>query len=262
MDSKTLLEESVSHIAGRVILVIDDDAHVLEVLERTFAWAGARVVSAGSGAEGLRLLYEHRPHLVILDVMMPEMDGWEVCSRIRQLSMVPIVFLSALNADEDVIRGLDCGAVDYVVKPVGPQVLLARAQAVLRQAELARVTEKPAVYHDQRLTIDVNARRVLVGGERVRLTKTEHRLLSYLLENAGQVLTLEQILEKVWGWEHREQAQYVRVYVSQLRQKLEADPRNPRYLLTEPGVGYRFRKSASAQAVGRQASSAVPARPE
>jgi two-component system KDP operon response regulator KdpE len=262
LDSQTLLESSVSHLGDRVVLVIDDDANVLQVLERTFALAGAQVFSAASGAEALRLFYEHRPELVILDVMMPEMDGWEVCSRIRQLSMVPIIFLSALGGDEDIIRGLNCGAVGYVIKPVGPQVLLARAQAALRRTELARGTDKLAVYHDQRLTIDLTTHQVLVRGERVRLTKTEHRLLAYLLENAGQVLTLEQILEKVWGWEYRDHAQYVRIYISQLRQKLEADPKNPWYLLTEHGLGYRFRKPASTQAVRRRVGLDAAARPE
>jgi two-component system alkaline phosphatase synthesis response regulator PhoP len=171
---------------------------------------------------------------------MPVLDGWEACRLIRRLSDVPIIFVTALTQEDAIVRGLDCGAVDYIPKPFSPKVLLARARAALRAADAGSKKRRVALYKDGYLDIDLEARRVLVGGEPVQLTATEYRLLSHLLENAGRVLTYDQILEHVWGWECQDSVGYVHVYVWHLRQKLEQDPRNPNYLLTERGVGYRF----------------------
>ena len=225
---------------GKTILVIDDDPQMLRLLEHIFSKEGAQVCTAAGGQEGLRQFHAYRPHLVILDVMMPEMDGWQVCNRVRELSDVPIIFLTAGREEAEIIHGLDTGAVDYVTKPFSRQVLVARARAALRQAEPAPGTEKTKAYRDDYLAIDLDTRQVTVRGEPVKLTKTEYRLLAYLVQNAGQVLTPEQILEYVWGREYRDSVDYTHVYMWRLRQKLEEDPQDPRYLLTEHGLGYRF----------------------
>lgn len=225
---------------GKIILIIDDDPHMLRLLEHIFSREGAQVCTAEGGQEGLRQFHTYRPHLVILDVMMPEINGWQVCDRIRQLSEVPIIFLTALNGEAEIIHGLDTGAIDYVTKPFSPPVLVARARAALRRTEPAPGTEKIGTYRDEYLAIDLDTRRVTVRGEPVKLTKTEYRLLAYLVENAGQVLTPQQILDYVWGREYRDSIDYTHVYMWRLRQKLEEDPQNPHYLLTEHGLGYRF----------------------
>ena len=179
---------------------------------------------------------------MILDVRMPDINGWETCRQIRLLSNVPIIMLTTLDNDEDVIRGLDYGADDFVTKPFSREVLLARARAVLRRSEQLAEPEDQQSYNDSYLLIDLRKHRVQVDGQAVQLSSTEFRLLAYLLQNAGQVLTYQNILDKVWGWEYQDSIDYVHVYVSHLRRKLEADPRNPRYLLTERGIGYRFER--------------------
>ncbi|HJX37066.1 MAG TPA: response regulator transcription factor [Anaerolineae bacterium] len=227
------------------VLVVDDDPALLPLIEYTFAREGYQVSAASDGKEALRSFFADRPHLVILDIMMPRMDGWETCRRIREVSEVPIIMLTAKGQDEDIIRGLEYGADDYLTKPFSIKVLLARARAVLRRAALPPVErDKPVVYADDYLSVDLGERRVTVEGETVKLTPTEYRLLAYLVENAGQVLTFQQILQSVWGWEYQDDLDYVRVYVWHLRQKLERDPKNPRYVQTEMGVGYRFERRA------------------
>lgn len=229
---------------GNRVLVVDDDPALLPLIEYTFAKEGYEVYTASDGREALRQFFDHRPDLVILDIMMPGMDGWETCRRMREVSDVPIMMLTARGQDEDIIRGLEYGADDYMTKPFSIKVLLARARAVLRRAALPPVEyEDPAIYGDDYLTVDLKERRVTVKGESVKLTPTEYRLLAYLVHNAGHVLTSQQILENVWGWEYQNDLDYVRVYVWHLRQKLEEDPKNPRYILTELGAGYRFQKA-------------------
>jgi DNA-binding response OmpR family regulator len=247
----------VSSLENKIILIIDDDPLILRLLEYSFSRAGAQVHTAANGSEGLRLLRAQPPHLVILDIMMPEMDGWEVCSRIRQISDVPIIFLSALGGEDDIVRGLEDGAIDYVPKPASPKVLLGRARAALRQAELAAALDKPLSYRDEYLVIDLGQNLVVVNGKAVKLNQTESRLLAYLLQNAGRILTFQQILDHVWGLTCIDSATYVHVYVVQLRQKLEADPTQPRYLLSERGVGYRFRPLPAANAASHPGPSAM-----
>jgi DNA-binding response OmpR family regulator len=227
---------------GRRILVIDDNPDLLWVVEHAFSRTGGQVYTAANGREGLRQFVDHRPDLVILDLMMPHMDGWEVCRRIRLLSDVPIIILTVLEREDNIIRGLDCGADDYVTKPFSLDVLLARARATLRRAELVPTIDTPLVYSDGYLTIDLDKRQVLVRGEPVRLRVTEYRLLAYLLQNADRVLTFTQILDNIWGHEYQDSANYVHVYISHLRGKLEKDPKHPQYLLNVRGVGYRFEK--------------------
>lgn len=226
---------------GKKILVIDDDFHISQLVKATFVEEGADVVTAVDGQDGLRQFYTHKPDLVVIDLMMPEMDGWETTERILELADVPIIMLTSLGDDSDVIQGLDRGAIDYITKPFSPKVLAARARAALRFASSTRPVESYN-YQDERLLIDLDHTRVLVAGEPIKLTKTEFKVLTYMVQNAGRVLTFQQILEQVWGWEYQDSIEYVHVYVSRLRQKLEENPKDPHYLITEYGLGYRFEK--------------------
>jgi DNA-binding response OmpR family regulator len=225
-------------------LVVDDDPRICELIKAIFTTEGGQVCTAASGQEGLRQLYDCQPELIILDVMMPGMDGWQLCNTMRHLSDAPILFLSALGEEDDIVRGLDLGAVDYVSKPFTPKVLVARARAALRQAERTLEQDRPTFYDDGYLSIDVEQQQVQVAGKQVNLTPTEHRLLAYMFQRAGQTLTHEQILAAVWGPEYLDSPNYVYVYVRHLRQKLERDPNRSTYLLTERGVGYRFEGQA------------------
>ena len=227
---------------GKRILIVDDDVYLLNLMTHIFGHRQAQVYTAADGAEGLRQFHAHRPDLVLLDLMMPDVDGWQVCRQIRQRSDVPVIMLSALDGNEHVVRGLDCGADDYITKPFSQEVLLARTRAALRRSALPKPAEGSDRYSDGYLTVDLERRRVLVNGEPVRLSPTEYGLLAYLVAHADRALTYRQILEAVWGSAYHDCVNHVYVYVSRLRQKLEPDPANPRYLLTEHGVGYRFQK--------------------
>jgi len=225
------------------ILMIDDDPRLVKLVDYSLTQEGYEVYKAYDGEEGLRQVYTHQPNLVILDIMMPKMDGWQVCRRIREMSDVPIIMLTAKGGEEDIARGLDYGADDYLTKPFRVKELLARVRAVLRRTALPPPTEEPITYSDEYLTVNLTERRIVVRGEPVKLTPTEFRLLALLVKNAGRVLTFQQILEHVWGWEYQDDVDYVRIYVWHLRQKMEEDPSQPRYILTEYGVGYRFEKA-------------------
>lgn len=199
------------------------------------------VVTARDGQEAMRLVYSERPDLIILDIMMPRLDGWQVCRRVREMSDVPIIILTAKTEKKDIIKGLDLGADDYLVKPFDAEELLARVRAALRRARTeAGVPEGEGTYGDDYLSIDLNARRVAVSGELIRLTPTEYKLLALLVRNRGCVLEFRHILESVWGMEYVDEIDYVRTYVWHLRHKLEPDPKNPRYLVSELNIGYRF----------------------
>ncbi|MBE7468091.1 MAG: DNA-binding response regulator [Anaerolineae bacterium] len=223
------------------ILVVDDDPVIIELLVSALAEAGVEIYTANNGREGLQKFYAQRPDLVISDVMMPDMEGWEICRIIRQLSDVPIIMLTIQADDTQIIRGLDSGADDYITKPFNAKVVLARVRAALRRAyQSTPVNNKSATYSDSYLTIDIEHNLVTVCGEPIKLTSLEYRLLAYLLQHPNRVLTTQQILENVWGWEYQDEASHVRIYMWHLRQKLEADPKKPKYLLTEYGLGYRF----------------------
>lgn len=227
-------------VQDRKILIIDDDPELLELLGMILTKAGARVVTAESAAEGLRQFYAYRPDLVLLDLMMPQMSGWEVCERLRELCDVPIILLTALADTRDVARGLECGADDYVTKPFVVQVLLARVRALLRRSAMGRASARPLTYDDGHLVIDLPRRQVQVRQEPVKLTPTEYKLLACLFQQPQRVMTYAQILESVWGPECADCIQYVHVYLHRLRRKLEVNPKQPRYLHTEPGIGCRF----------------------
>jgi two-component system KDP operon response regulator KdpE len=225
---------------GKRILLVDDDADVLSLLEDIYILYGADTCKATTGREGLAELYAQRPDLVVLDIMMPDMDGLQACSRIRQISDVPIILLTAFGTTDDIVRGLDCGAVDYVAKPFNVRELLARSRAALRQAANGGGPASRETYSDDHLAIDLESRQVMVRGQSVNLSAKEFDLLAYLLRHAGRTLTFMQILQSVWGWEYQNNTEYVHAAMWRLRQRVEPDPKKPRYLLSERGVGYRF----------------------
>ncbi len=232
---------------GRKILVVDDEPTFVRLIEQVLTNEGYEVFKANNGLEALRLLFVQKPDLVLLDVIMPRMDGWQTCQRIREISDVPIIMLTGKKkAEEDIVRGLDYGADEYLFKPVGNRELVARVRAVLRRSELPSSTEvkREVNYADDFLTVDIAGRKVMVKGERVKLTPREFRLFALLVEKAGHILTHKQLLEKVWGWEYTDDLDYVRIYISHLRQKIEPDSTLPRYIITEPGVGYYFQKAS------------------
>ena len=224
------------------VLVIDDDKLTASMITDQLDEEGHTVHVAHDGREGLRQMYAQQPDLIILDVLMPEMDGWTTCRRIREVSNVPIIMLTARDRPQDIIRGLDEGADEYVTKPFEMTVLLARVRAVLRRVSLPpTLRQKEDVsYSDEYLTFNPVDRRVMIDGELVKLTPTEYNLLALLIKNTGRVLPYRSLLEQVWGWEYIDDVDYLRVYIWHLRRKLEPDPKNPRYVLTEHGVGYRF----------------------
>ncbi len=229
-------------IESSAVLVIDDDKVVTAIIESILTQEGYQVYVAHDGQDGLRELYNHRPDLVILDLVMPHMDGWTTCARIRQVSDVPIIMLTYRDKEEDIVRGLDLGADEYIVKPFDHAVLKARVRAVLRRAALLQAPEEEqeAVFSDGYLLFNPEERRVSLEGNPVKLTPTEYSLLGLLIEKAGKVLPYEELLEEVWGWEYINDVDYLRVYIWHLRRKLEPDSKNPRYIHTEHGVGYRF----------------------
>jgi two-component system KDP operon response regulator KdpE len=225
------------------ILLVDDDASLLQVMEFAFSYEGYSLYTASNGQQGLRQLFDHRPDLVILDLRMPVMDGWETCRRIRQLSAVPIIILTGLGGADNILRGLDeVGADDYLVKPLEVRILLAKVRALLRRAALPPELNKALIYTDGYLTLDLGEGRVLVQEEPVKLTSREYELLLYLYRYADQLRPHRQILQDLWNWQEPDSIDIVHKYIRRLRQKLEPDPRQPRYLLTEHGIGYRFKK--------------------
>jgi DNA-binding response OmpR family regulator len=234
----------MSDLREKRILVIDDNREMLLLVARVFAQTEARLYTATSGQEGLRKLLAYRPDLVLLDVMMPDLDGWTICRQIRRYSEVPIILLSVLDREKDIVRGLDCGADYYLTKPFYPNVLLARVRAALRRCSASNDETKAGAYSDDYLTIDPQQHCVLAGGQAVELNEIEYRLLLYLLQNACRVLTVGQILNDVWENARQGDVEYVHTYIWRLRQKLEQNPGRPQYLLSEHNVGYSFQMQA------------------
>ncbi len=222
------------------ILAIDDDRTTLRLLQDALTKAGLKAILASNGIDGLQELYASQPDLVLLDVMMPRMDGWETLARIRQLSRVPVIMLTAKDTEPEKVRAFQLGVDDYVTKPFSFAELSARIQAVLRRSHMTVPEAKNKRYSSGDLVLDVDAHRVTKAGKLVELTPTEFRLLQTLAEHAGRVLTHEQLLEQVWGYDGAEDTGYIKRYIWYLRQKLEDDPTNPRHILTERGFGYSF----------------------
>ncbi len=224
----------------RRILIVDDAPDIVHAVRLYLEMEGFTVYSASDGRQAVDVVRSKLPDLVVLDVMMPELDGLSALKLIREISNIPVILLTVRNEEDMKVRGLRLGADDYVTKPFSQRELLGRIQAVLRRSETPASVPKTQVEIDERLRIDFSRNEVNVDQRVLRLTPTEHRLLYHLISNPGRVLTYENLLAKVWGYEYREEAHYVRLYINYLRQKIESDPSSPHYILTERGLGYRF----------------------
>jgi len=227
-------------IKGRRILVVDDEERMVRFIRLNLEHDGFEVVEAFRGMQAVDQLRSKLPDLVLLDIMLPDLDGFEVLRIIRETSSVPVIMLTAKGEEEDRVRGLELGADDYITKPFSPRELVSRVRAVLRRTEMGAGAAHGPIVVDDRLKIDFDRREIWVDGQLVQLRPTEYRLLYHLVQNAGWVITHDQLLAKVWGYEYRDEPHYVRLYINYLRKKLEKDPANPQYILTERGVGYRF----------------------
>lgn len=234
------LHDSDPNYSDVRVLVVDDEARLVNLVRMNLEMERFRVIEANNGLEALDMVRRHIPEMIILDIMMPQLDGFETLRMLREFSSVPVIMLTAKGEEEDIVKGLALGADDYMTKPFGPRELVSRVKAVLRRVDGVGDPGESILKIDDRLSIDFNKRQVLVNGAAIKLRPTEYRLLYHLIENVGWTITHEQILAKVWGYEYRDETHYVRLYVNYLREKIEEDPTNPKYILTERGTGYRF----------------------
>lgn len=225
---------------GQRILVAEDESALRDFVSRNLRARGYIVSEAGNGLEALAVWERESPQLAVLDIMMPRMDGLEVCRRIRERSNAPIIALTALDAEADKVAALDLGADDYLTKPFGVEELLARVRAAMRRSQWQGEHAETGAQWFGSLMIDLEGRVVRREDVEIRLTPTEFALLAQLVTHVGKVLTHRQLLQRVWGPEYGDEAEYLRVYVQRLRRKIEPEPASPRFVLTEPGVGYRF----------------------
>ena len=223
------------------ILIVDDEPRMRRFVRMNLELEGLRVSEASDGLEAIRRVREEMPDLVVLDVEMPHLDGFETLAEIRRASPVPVIMLTVRSEEDERIKGLDLGADDYVTKPFSARELVSRINAVLRRVQLSSPAERSSrIDVDERLSVDFDRREVLVNGEPVKLRPTEYRLLHYFVQNPGRMLSHEQLLSRVWGPEYVDDNQLLRLYVTYLRQKIEPEPSNPSYIFNERGVGYRF----------------------
>jgi DNA-binding response OmpR family regulator len=234
------IPDSLEESPIRLILIVDDEARMRRFIRMNMELEEYKVIEAANGIEALDQLRQHNPDLVVMDVMMPEMDGFETLAMMREFSTVPVILLTVKGDEEDIIQGLKLGADDYITKPFSPRELSSRVNAVLRRAAWPAPAPRTILQIDDRLAIDFNRHQVIVEGERIDLRPTEYRLLSHLIQNAGWVVPHDTLLAKVWGYEYRDETHYLRLYINYLRKKIEEDLANPKYILTERGVGYRF----------------------
>ena len=236
---------------GIKVLIIDNNVQLMRLVNEILSEAGAEVMTARDGLDGISKLITHQPDMVFINIMMSEKEGLQVFKKVRQLTTIPIIMLSTENNEELLLQSLEAGADDFLSKPFSPEVMLARARSVLRRGE--RSNELPAVleYDDGYLKIDVERHCALVNDRQVKLTPVEFRLLVFLASNAGKVLSFEEILDHIWGKRYIGNDDYVHVYISHLRKKIEQDTKNPRYILTVHGVGYLFEKQNEPTTVGK-----------
>jgi DNA-binding response OmpR family regulator len=237
------------------ILVVDDDPILAELVSYVLKTEGYEPIIATDGPDGVAKFVAEKPDLVVLDVTMPRMDGFEVCERMRKISDTPIIMVTGQGHEDNVVRGLDLGADDYVVKPFQIKPLMARVRANLRRTAAQSTAGDGVAYRDSYLTVDLDARRVAVAGNAVKLTPTEFKLLAVLVRNKGRVLEFRQLLEHVWGWEYIDDVDYLRVYIWHLRRKLERDPKKPVYFLNELNTGYYFAPPPTAAHLAAPSSS-------
>ncbi len=224
---------------GERILIIEDDNELADFISWQLTRAGYETLATRRSTEGVEKVREWKPDLVILDVMMPDMDGWAACQQIQAIANIPIIFTTALGTEKDIVRGLEMGAEDYLVKPFGPKELIARIRTVLRRQRVLS-DQHEHIYTNGALFMDLDTREIRVSGRPVELTRIEYKLLTCFVENEGKVLTHSFLLNQAWGPEHEQERQYLKLYIWYLRQKLEADPTRPKLILTQRGVGYRL----------------------
>jgi len=222
------------------ILIVDDEPQITRVLRRSLASHGYDVRSSADGESALETFGDWHPDLVITDLSMPNLDGLALCRRLRSLSSVPVIVLSVKGEEQTKVEALDAGADDYVTKPFGMDELLARIRATLRRAPEQSEDSEPSTIETGNFRVNLETREVTVSGRQVRLTPKEFDLLVYMVRHPGKVLTHRTLLAAVWGGNYIEQTEYLRVFIGQLRKKIESDPTSPRYILTEPWIGYRF----------------------
>ena len=234
------IPENLEKTAPQLILIVDDELRMRRFIRMNLELEGYQVIEAENGIQALDQIRQFNPDLAIMDVMMPEMDGFETLKLLREISTMPVILLTVRNDEEDITRGLSLGADDSITKPFSPRVLTSRVGAVLRRAHWPAPPPRTVLRIDDRLSIDFNRHQVIVNGERIDLRPTEYRLLNHLIQNAGWVVPHDTLLAKVWGYEYRDETHYLRLYINYLRKKIEEDPANPKYILTERGVGYRF----------------------
>jgi two-component system KDP operon response regulator KdpE len=228
------------------ILVIEDDHAIASLIKLQLEARDYEVQISSDGEEGLRQAYAWQPDLVVLDIMMPNMDGWTVCSRLRELTKVPIIFVTAIGKETDIVRGLEMGADDYVVKPFSPRELVARIEAILRRSEeQGSASIESRIYKNGPLEVNLESREVKLNDNLVDLTPIEFKLLSTLIRNEDKVLSHQFILSQVWGPAYEDERQYLKLYIWYLRQKIEENPSKPQLVVTERGVGYRLVKAPS-----------------
>ena len=227
---------------NQTILIVDDEPQIVQLVRMNLELEGFRSIEASDGFQAVEKVVKELPDLVILDIMMPDMDGFETLKKIREVSKVPVIFLSIKGQEFDRIRGLDIGADDYMTKPFSPRELMSRIRAVLRRTTEKSPTRQSEIIIDNELRINFDKRTVIVRGKKVQLRPTEYRLLYQLVTNAGKLLSHETLLSRVWGSEYRDEDHYVRLYITYLRQKIEKDPKNPKYIISERGLGYRFKE--------------------
>jgi DNA-binding response OmpR family regulator len=224
-----------------LILVVDDDVRMMRMMKRMLELEGFLALTASGGEQALKMFDKETPSLVLLDIMMPDMDGYTVCRRIREFSEIPIIMVTARGDDKEKVEGLDIGADDYVTKPFSASELAARVRAVLRRVG-NRESHQEAVFRYKDMVIDFTSRRVLVNNKELKLTATEYKMLSYICLNAGRVVTPDQLLDKVWGEEYVGAAHLLQVNIARLRKKLGDDAKQPEYILTRSGIGYIMTK--------------------
>lgn len=234
------IPDNLENAAPQLILIVDDELRMRRFIRMNMELEGYQVIEAENGIHALDQIRQFTPDLVVMDVMMPEMDGFETLKLLREISTVPVILLTVRDDEEDITRGLGLGADDYITKPFSPRVLTSRVAAVLRRAQWPAPPPRTVLRIDNRLSVDFNRHQVIVNGERIDLRPTEYRLLNHLIQNAGWVVPHDTLLAKVWGYEYRDETHYLRLYINYLRKKIEEDPANPHYILTERGVGYRF----------------------
>jgi two-component system KDP operon response regulator KdpE len=237
--------ERIGRMNRTHILIVDDDTEIVEYLRETLQQEGWDTEAASTGYEALTAIRNNSYDLVILDLLLPGIDGFEVCGKVREFSTVPIMALSGLTSESDKVRCLELGADEYVNKPVGAMELIARIKALMRRIQQGNAVTKYPAFYDGHLHIDFETHRVTLDFTKVPLTKTEYTLLRELVHNAGKSITYQELLQKVWSAAYRDETQYVHVYIRRLRRKIESDPENPRYILNVHGVGYQFKPTGS-----------------